>query len=322
MYSPTSRVLTVLEWLQARPHMSGVELAERLEVDQRTVRRYITMLQDMGIPIESKRGRYGMYRLRPGTKVPPLIFRNDEAFALTLGLLTTRKMGLAVTAPAVESALAKVERALPRELREHVRAIQDTIIFDFDVAKSAPVSDIVVTLCVAVQQKHRVWLRYRSYNAQEETEREVDPYGVACIAGFWYMVGYCHLRQDVRVFRLDRTLAAEMREETFVPPERFDVLAHVTRSIAMMPTTWLVDVLLETTMEKAQCMISPTMATLEQEEGGVAMRCYVQQLEWFAPMLIDLRCPFIVRQPDELRSVLLRLSEQIAQMAARRVATK
>ncbi len=322
MYSPTSRVLTVLEWLQARPHMSGIELAERLEVDQRTVRRYITMLQDMGVPIESKRGRYGMYRLRPGTKVPPLIFRNDEAFALTLGLLTARKMGLAVTAPAVESALAKVERSLPMELREHVRAIQDTIIFDFDVAKTAPVSDIVVTMCVAVQQRHRLCLRYRSYNAEEVTEREVDPYGVVCRTGFWYMVGFCHLRHDVRVFRLDRTLSAEMREETFVAPEDFDVLAHVTRSIAMMPTTWLVDVLLETTLEQARHMISPTLATLEQEEGGVAMRCYVQQLEWFAPTLVDLRCPFIVRKPDELRTVLLRLAEQIAQMAYRQVATK
>src|SRR5579863_7976099 len=127
MYSPTARVLTVLELLQSRQQMSGVELAERLEVDQRTVRRYITMLQDMGIPIESKRGRYGTYRLRPGAKMPPLIFRNDEAFALTLGLLTARKMGLAVTAPAVESALAKIERALPVTLREHVQAIQGAI---------------------------------------------------------------------------------------------------------------------------------------------------------------------------------------------------
>ncbi len=87
MYHPTTRVLTVLELLQSRQQLSGAELASRLEVDRRTVRRYVTMLQDLGIPVEGERGRHGGYRLRPGFKLPPLMFTEDEALALTLGLL-------------------------------------------------------------------------------------------------------------------------------------------------------------------------------------------------------------------------------------------
>src|SRR3954454_16660275 len=101
MYQPTTRVLTVLELLQTHGRISGPELARRLEVDGRTVRRYITILQDLGIPIEAERGRFGSYGLRPGYKLPPLMFGEDEAVAVTLGLLAARRMRLAVAAPAI-----------------------------------------------------------------------------------------------------------------------------------------------------------------------------------------------------------------------------
>src|SRR5437899_5634291 len=118
MYHPTTRVLTVLELLQAHRQMSGPKLAERLEVDVRSARRYITMLQDLGIPVEAERGRYGGYKLRPGYKLPPLMWSEDEAMAVTLGLRAAQQIGLAKTLPTVESALAKVERVLPLALRE------------------------------------------------------------------------------------------------------------------------------------------------------------------------------------------------------------
>ena len=102
MYHPTTRVLAVLELLQARGRLSGPELAERLEVDLRTVRRYVTMLQDLGIPVEAERGRHGGYRLRPGFRLPPLVFSDDEALALTLGLLSARRLGLVTSAATVE----------------------------------------------------------------------------------------------------------------------------------------------------------------------------------------------------------------------------
>src|SRR5580765_3422618 len=104
MYHPTTRVLTVLELLQSRSRMSGAELAQRRELDPRTARRYVTMVQDLGVPVESETGRYGGYRLRPGFKLPPMMFTEEEALALSLGLLVARRLGLAEAAPAVEGA--------------------------------------------------------------------------------------------------------------------------------------------------------------------------------------------------------------------------
>src|SRR3954454_14144537 len=113
MYHPTTRLLTVLELLQTYPRLSGPELAARLEVDVRTVRRYIMMLQDLGIPVEGEIGRYGGYALRPGYKLPPLMFTEDEVVALTVGLLMARQVGLGTNSTAVAGALAKLERVLP-----------------------------------------------------------------------------------------------------------------------------------------------------------------------------------------------------------------
>jgi len=314
MYFPTTRVLTVLEMLQSHQQLSGPEIAQRLEVNTRTVRRYITMLQDLGIPVEAERGRYGAYRLRPGFKLPPLMFTEEEVLALTLGLLAARKLGLAVAAPAVEGALAKIERVLPHTLRGRVQAVQEALVFDFNLPATAPSSDIISTLAAAIQQGHQVSLRYQSWHA-EITERTVDLYGLVYRSGYWYAVGYCHLRQGVRVFRLDRLLSAGICTGSYTRPTDFDCLAYVTRSLATMPSTWLAEVLLKTTLEEAQQMIPAGLATLEQSPDGVILRCYVQHLDWLAHFLAGLHCPLIVRQPPELREALKRLAEKIHAIA-------
>ncbi len=316
MYFPTTRVLTVLELLQSHQRLSGPDLAARLEVDTRTVRRYITMLQDLGIPVEAERGRYGSYRLRPGFKLPPLMFTDDEALALTLGMLAARKLGLAVAAPAVEGALAKIERVLPLALREQVRAVQEMLIVDLTSSHAIPDNEVVVTLCAAAQQRRRVWLRYRSWN-METTERVFDPFGIVYHSGFWYTVGYCHLRSDLRTFRLDRVVRAQMRDEVFTRPLNFDCLTHVLRSIANTPSTWQVEVLLETSMEAARHVISPTLANLEETPDGVVLRCYVESLDWMARILTRLDCPMVVRRPAELRTALRQLAAELISNAER-----
>src|SRR5256885_4423504 len=125
MYDPIMRVFMVLEILQARDHVTGAELAERLEVDLRTVQRYIVRLKDLSIPIESSRGVGGAYRLRPGYRLPPLLLTNEEAFALSLGLRSLSQMGLSTFAPATEGALAKLERVMPHSLRDRVRTADE-----------------------------------------------------------------------------------------------------------------------------------------------------------------------------------------------------
>ncbi|HLH63960.1 MAG TPA: YafY family protein [Ktedonobacteraceae bacterium] len=317
MYHPTTRVLTVLELLQAHRQMSGPKLAERLEVDVRSVRRYIMMLQDLGIPIEAERGRYGNYRLMRGYKMPPLMFTEDEALALTLGLLAAKRLGLVMAASAVEGALAKIDRVLPEALRERVQAVQETLILE-NVARyrSSPESAVVLTFSTATRQQRRVWMRYHS-GQDQETERAVDSYGLIFHSGIWYTVGYCHLRQGLRVFRLDRVLKADLLEEAFTRPLDFDSLAYLRRSMAGMPGTWKVEVLLEMPWEEAEREVSPTMAMLEREPGGVVMSCYTQNLDWMAYYLVTLRCRFIVREPPELRAALRNLAADIAQLAER-----
>ena len=314
MYHPTTRVLTVLELLQSHRQLSGPELAERLEVNIRSVRRYIMMLQDLGIPVEAERGRYGAYRLRPGYKLPPLMFSEEEALAVILGLATARRLGLAETPQAAEGALAKIERVLPLALRERVQAVQASLVLALDPLSAMPASELIVTLGIGARQSRQVWLRYRAWSG-EETERVLDPYSLVYRAGFWYAVGYCHLREAIRVFRLDRMIEARLREEAFTCPADFDALAHVERAIASTPGAWRVVVLLKTTLEEAQRRVPSALAMLEPVEGGVLLRCYVNELDWMAAVLASLRCPLVIHEPAELRAALAQLARDMLQLA-------
>jgi predicted DNA-binding transcriptional regulator YafY len=315
MYHPTTRVLTILELLQARPNLSGAELAERLEVDRRTVRRYITMLQDLGIPIQAARGPVGGYRIRPGFKLPPLMLTDDEALAITLSLIAARRQGSVADAVTIEGALAKIERVLPDGLRARLQAVQSVVEFNPAPAGPQPPGAALMSLSAAAQQLRQVRLRYESRG--EETVREFDPYGLVQHRERWYTVGWCHLRGGVRVFRLDRVREVTPGEATFERPAGFDSLRYVLDSLATTPWGWEVEVLLETTLEDALRRIPAGNAMVEATPGGVLMRTNVDRLDWMARMLMLLECPFVVRQPPELRDALRRLAAQATALAER-----
>lgn len=314
MYHPTTRVLTVLELLQSRERLSGPELAARLEVNARTARRYITMLQDMGIPIEAERGRYGAYRLRPGFKLPPLMFSDEEALAVTLGLLAARRLGLAVAAPAVEGALAKIERVLPTALRERLQAVQAALVLDLARSEASPSSAMVVEMSGAAQAGRRVWMRYTNERG-EASERALDPYGLVFRQGRWYAVGHCHLRGALRLFRLDRVADLHVGDERFARPDGFDAAAFVVQSLASIPNTWEVEVLIRAPLDEARRRISPVFGTLEPVEGGVLLRAHGDHLSWMARELVATGLPLAVLRPAALRDELRRLAHGILAMA-------
>jgi predicted DNA-binding transcriptional regulator YafY len=269
------------------------------------------MLQDMGLPVEAERGRYGGYHLRPGFKLPPLMFSEEEAVALTLGLRLIEQLGFDPTSPAIDGAAAKLERVLPAPLRQAVQAIQKTLVMDLPRPRADfPTAEVVLNLSRAVNEHRRVYLRYRSWSG-DESERLIDPYGLACRTDYWYMAGYCHLRQDLRTFRLDRVIKVELTDETFDPPNDFDMLAQVENAIATTPGTWFIEALLDTTLVEAQKMVPAAMATLEETNDGVWFRCYVQHLDWVATFLADLGCPVQVHQPPELLDYCHRLAANI-----------
>ncbi len=316
MYHPTTRVLAVLALLQAHGRMPGSELAQRLEVNIRTLRRYIIMLQDLGIPIEAERGRNGAYVLSAGFKLPPMMFTNEEALALTVGLISARHLNLADTDRAVESALAKLERVMPLDLKSRVRALTETITLDQNTISSTPPSEMVLTaMSSAAQLQQRVHIRYHPSQG-DSTERDFDPYGLTYYQHKWYVVGYCHLRHDLRSFRLDRITQVDVIDAHFDRPEHFDPLAHIMQAIATLPRKYAFELLLKTDIAAAQIEVFDVLGILETSKDGVIMRGSVEDLDWLARQISIFSFDFVVREPDELRSELKKHSVKLANLAS------
>jgi predicted DNA-binding transcriptional regulator YafY len=316
-YRPTTRLLSMLELLQARGKMGGPELARRLEVGERTVRRYVAMLQEMGVPVEAERGRHGAYTLSPGFKLPPMMFTDEEALALALGLLSARRLGLSGAAPAVEGAQAKLERVMPEGLRERVRTFEEVVVPAAAAPARLPAGEVVVTLSTAVRERKRVWMHYRS-GYSGETQRAVDPYAVVQGDAFWYAFGYCHLREGRRLFRLDRVLSVERLDESFELPSAFDTPHGVLEALAdMREDRWSVEVLLETTVQEARAELPKMGVSVEETSQGVVMRSSTSDLAWMARVLAGLSFPFVVRTPPELRESLRALAAKISALAGR-----
>jgi predicted DNA-binding transcriptional regulator YafY len=316
MYSPTTRLLTVLELLQSYAQMSGSEIARRLEVDVRTVRRYIVMLQDMGIPVEAERGVHGAYQLRRGFKLPPLMYTDDEAVSLTLGLLAIREFRFPVNVEAIEGALAKTERVMPQALLMQARALQEAI--TFNVMPSPQLlraqNDFVSRLSLGVKQRQQLHLHYLSFHG-ETSERAFDPYGIVFHDGYWYTAGYCHLRRDLRTFRIDRIANLVPLAATFTRPDDFDTLAFVLNSLGSIPGPYQVEVLLQTTLDAAQAAVPSVVGTLEATPEGIILRRAARQLEWMTYFLLGLEFPVVILQPPELRATVRQIANRLLHMA-------
>lgn len=303
MSNPTTRVLALLELLQTHGLMRGADLAARLEVDPRTLRRYIQTLEDLGIPVTAERGRDGGYRLMHGFKLPPMMFTNDEAVALSLGLVASRDLGLTDAAPAGEGALAKLQRVMPENLRRRVQAIGETVTLGIARSTSSGDADILATLGAGAQNRQRVHIQYQTAN-QAKTERNIDPYGLAYLNGGWYTVGYCHLRKDLRSFRLDRILSADLLPQSFGRPEHFEPLAYLKTAIATMPRAFSVTVLLHTDLATAKEEIVSYLGILEPTTGGTLLHAQVEDLPWMARELASLSVAFEIHHPPELKTIL------------------
>ncbi len=312
MYHPTSRVLTVLELLQSRPSITGPELATRLEMDVRTVRRYINHLQDVGIPVEANIGRYGGYRLRPGFKLPPLMFTEEEATAIVLGLLTSTWLEIEQSPTAIEGALAKVARVLPLKARERLQAISSHLVLFPHHQQARPDASLLIDLSEAIQASQRVAIDYRSID-NKNTHRKVEPYGVNGWRGHWYLVGYCCLRKDYRVFRLDRIQQAQVLPETFEKVQDFDYENFMREKYIASGIE--IEVEFQADMETVQQKISTLYGTLTPTATGVLLMERYDDLEGMARYLMALNLPFVVHRPQELREALFQLGERMIQIA-------
>lgn len=308
MAQSTGKVLALLELLQAQPGLTGPELARRLEVDGRTVRRYTSTLVDLGVPVQAERGRHGGYRLLPGYKLPPLMFTDDEAVAVVVGLLAAARQGL--TTP-----LAKIERVLPARLRERVQAVRETLGFTAPPRTAPPPPAAhLLTLGEAVRSHRRVWLAYRSWRG-EDTDREFDPYGVVVHNGRWYTAGFDHRSGEVRTLRLDRIAAIRGLELRFQPPAGFDAVAHVVAGLAAVPYRHEVEVVLQAALADVATRIPPAVATLAEHPDGVLLTCRAERLDGMAGLLAGLGCDFTIHHPGELRHEVAALARRLDRAA-------
>jgi predicted DNA-binding transcriptional regulator YafY len=315
MYDPIMRVLTVLEILQAREHVSGAELAARLEVNPRTVQRYIARLQDLCIPVESTRGVGGAYRLKPGFRLPPMMFTDEEAFALTLGLRALRYLGLAAFAPATEGAAAKLGRVLPDSLRDSANAVEEVVAVEPGPWVISTAAEPLIRLCTAIRTRHAVAFNYESHD-RKSSHREVEPYGIVHTDGRWYMMGRCLLRKALRTFRLDRVSEVEVSDQTFERPAGFDAKTCLQRSMPFVEAGFSVEVWLDLPLDKMRSHFALHRVMMEDENGGTTLRCSRANLEPLAAMFLTLGCSIVVRQPAELRDTFDRLANRAAQAAA------
>lgn len=314
MYDPTSRALTVLELLQAKPIVRGRELAERLEMDVRTVRRYITKLQDAGLPIESVPGRFGGYRLRAGYKLPPLVFSLEEALAIYLGLRGRSGGTTGVSKAAAESALSKVSRVLPQEARDRLEPIiADLYVFPTQ-AEAPPQTSLFVALSEAAHQQRCVELCYTSREGSVTT-RIVEPYGLAGRNGSWYLVGYCRLRSGYRTFRLTGIREARLLDETFAKDPGFDFRSFATKQLESYGTTWRMAVHFDADMATVK-RVAPPYGTLREVPDGVVFECSTDDLNAAAGYLLLFDIPFTVLEPQALRDALRRLGERALRAAS------
>jgi predicted DNA-binding transcriptional regulator YafY len=315
MYYSTSRVLAVLDLLQNHGRMRGEEIAARLEVDVRTVRRYALILRERGIPVEMKRGRHGGYSLPAGYR-QPLALTKEEALALTYSLLGAGQQALGLDERDAARTLKKVTRVLPSATRDLIGALDGAVTFATPQSPNATgeAPACLDTLVHAIQEGHRLRIRYRAQTG-DRSERDVDPYQVVYRAGRWYLVGYCHLRADLRVFRLDHIQHARALDETFTP-QPVNAVAAVEEAIARTPWRWEFAVLADATDETLRSRMPATIATLHpQAERMVLLQGYADDLDILACTLAGLRCPLVILRPVELRDAFRTLADRLRAIA-------
>ncbi|MFF2454099.1 helix-turn-helix transcriptional regulator [Isoptericola sp. NPDC058082] len=304
MTGPTSRVLALLSLLQTARVWSGSELAQRLDVTPRTVRRDVDRLRELGYPVEATLGAHGGYRLVAGTSMPPLLLEDDEAVAVALGLRTVAVHGLPGLEDAGVRALTKLSRSLPSRLRHRVRTLGASAMTWERPAGGAVDPDVLTVLAGAAANRERVRLTYEARGGGRGP-RHVEPQQLVVVRRRWYLVAFDLDRDDWRTFRADRVsdpraTGAPSRHEL----RAADVPAHLERDEAAMAPTVRADVTLRLPLAVARERLADHLGdgTLAADGDGTRWRSTPDTVAWLALRLLAADCGFVVHGPPELRA--------------------
>jgi len=301
MGNVATRLLSLIMLLQSRPIWKAAGLASELDVSERTVHRYMGMLEEIGIPIYSERGRYGGFSLVRGYKLPPLIFTAEEATVLYMGANLVQEVWGRTYGDAVTAVTAKLDNVLPDDLRQEVAQAQQSLVVGGLAARDyRPWEPMIHTLRQCIGERRCVRLRYRSLSKQEETKRMIDPYALTFQWGLWYLLGFCHLRQDMRTFRVDRIQEVESREENFTMPRDFDAREYMART---MQTEWKYNVLVCLDASVAQHVREWNgrwMEIAEREDGSITAQFGTADLDWATGWVLSYGSAAEALEPPEL----------------------
>jgi predicted DNA-binding transcriptional regulator YafY len=312
--SPTARALQTLEILQFQPGTTADQIAARLGVTERAARRYIAILREAGVPVESSRGRYGGYRLGRGMRLPPVIFTQDEALGLVMAVLEGHPAATG-THELAGSALAKVIRALPENIGRQAAALREYAAAAPDRRAACPDPAVTSALVVAVASRRRVRLRYRT-GSGGEWETEVDPWAVVVRHGRWYLLCHSHRAGGVRSYRVDRVRTVEHTGHSFIPPDELDPVAALEQNLGE-GWDFPARVVFSAPPSQVAPWIRPPMGHLEAHASGCVLvgstnnpAMYAQ--EWLAAIPFAFR----VEGGDELRAAVAALASRCAAAVA------
>jgi len=298
MANTSSRALRLLSLLQTHRHWPGAELAGRLEVSERTLRRDVDRLRELGYPVEASRGTDGGYRLTPGAVLPPLLLDDEEAVALAVGMGDATQSGVAGIEEAAVRALTKVVQVLPSRLRARVDALRAMTV---STASAGPIvaAGILTTVAQACRDEERLRFAYAARGAAP-TEREAEPHRLVAQGGRWYLVAYDLTRHDWRSFRLDRLTGPRPTGARFRPRElpAEDAAAFVRTSTGT-PAAHTVRVL----VHAPEARVRQAVGQWGTVEAAGADRCRLTvistSLDWPTQALGNVGADFEVLGPPE-----------------------
>jgi len=307
-----TRLITLIMLLQRQPEQKAADLAEKLGVSVRTLHRYFGMLDEMGIPIYAERGPYGGFSLVRGYKLPPLVFTPEEAVAIYLGTGLVSEMWGRLYQESAQGALAKLENVLPDEQRNEIawarRSLVATGMHRTDPSAQAP---FLEKLRRAAREHRQVDMGYQGISKAETTQRQIDPYALVHRSGWWYLVGYCHLRDELRTFRVDRIQSLEVLNQTFQPPDDFDIHTYLASEFAEQPVTRAKLRFTPEGAHIARSNISGWDSLHENPDGSVDVFLSAPDLTWLASMTISFANLVAVLEPPELREMVREWAEAI-----------
>src|SRR4051812_2153795 len=328
MSRPTGRVLTLLELLQSGGIRTIAELADRLGVDGRTVRRYVDHLIELDVPVEAVRGRYGGYRLGPGYRLPPLMLSDDEALAVLLGLIAGRRAGLMTTADtAGETAAAKIRRVLPERVARRLDTVLESLAFTASPGEFATLdAGVLLTIADAVRHRRPVSIRYTDRDGRR-SERRLHAYGIVAHSGRWYVTGNDARIGEDRTFRLDRIADARTLPGSFEAPVGPDPAQRVLSGFATAEYRHEVSLRIHGTVEQIRAHLPISVASIEGHapaagqdratERWLRVELRAERLDWLPPVLASLDRPFVIERPDELRALVIALADRLTSYARR-----